>query len=94
MRQYMSLSKAQTQHWPQGATFAEKLWGSEEDLPQTTSFINTIRIDVRGLSWILERQTGRRGWKESEGSQWLVNTLKVQRIFFFFFLWRSDCQTR
>ena len=42
----MSLSKAQRQHWPQGSTLAEKVWGPEEDLPQPTSFINTIRIDI------------------------------------------------
>ena len=38
--------EARTQHWPQGATLAEKLWGSTEDLLLTTSFINTIKLDV------------------------------------------------
>ena len=29
-----------------GATLAEKLWGSEEDLLHTTKFINAIKLEI------------------------------------------------
>ena len=52
----MFCSSARTQHWPQGSTLAEKLWGSKEDLLQTTQFINAIKLNVWGQSWITEEE--------------------------------------
>ena len=37
---------ARTQHFPQGATIVERVWGSKEDLLLTYNFINVIRLDV------------------------------------------------
>ena len=32
------------QHWPRGATLAEKLWGSKQDLMKTTDFITDTHL--------------------------------------------------
>ena len=48
--------EARTQHWPQGATLAERLWGSKEELLQAASFSNTITLDVRGQSWSADEE--------------------------------------
>ena len=54
-----------TQHWPKESTdialaqrsnVVEKLWGSKEDLVQTTNFINAIKLDVWGQSWNAEEK--------------------------------------
>ncbi|KAK7109255.1 hypothetical protein V1264_013328 [Littorina saxatilis] len=37
---------ARTQHWPHGATLAEKLWGTKQDLDTTTNFITHIRLEI------------------------------------------------
>ena len=46
--------EAHTQHWLQGATLAEKLWGSKEDLAQISNCIRTIKPGVWGPSWNTE----------------------------------------
>ena len=49
---------------PKGATFAEKLWSSKEDLLHTTIFISTIKLDVSGQSSNPEKDRGseKEGW--------------------------------
>lgn len=37
---------ARTQHWPSGATLAEKLWGNKTNLTTTTNYISSIGLDV------------------------------------------------
>ena len=37
---------ARTQHWPHGATLAEKLWGNREELTKTTKFISSTGLDT------------------------------------------------
>ena len=37
---------------------AENLWDSEEDLLQTTQFINTTKLDVSRKSWNAEDEEG------------------------------------
>ena len=48
--------EARTQHWPQVATLAERLWGSKEGLLQAASFSSTITLDVRGRSWSADEE--------------------------------------
>lgn len=38
--------EARTQHWPNGATLAEKLWGTKEDLMETTDFITRTGLTI------------------------------------------------
>jgi hypothetical protein len=38
--------EARTQYWPHGATLAEQLWGNQDELMKTTSFILTTNLDV------------------------------------------------
>jgi ribonuclease HI len=38
--------EARTQYWPHGATLAEQLWGNQDELLKTTSFILTTNLDV------------------------------------------------
>ncbi|KAK7092003.1 hypothetical protein V1264_009614 [Littorina saxatilis] len=37
---------ARTQYWPHGATLAEKLWGTKQDLDTTTNFIIHTRLEI------------------------------------------------
>ena len=44
MRSPYTNQYARTQRWPQGATLAEKLWGSKQDLMKTIDFISDTHI--------------------------------------------------
>ena len=37
---------ARNQQWPSGATMAEKLWGTKEDLSKTTDFIASLKLEI------------------------------------------------
>ena len=37
---------ARTQHWPHGATLAEQLWGSKQDLTTTTTYISSTGLEI------------------------------------------------
>ena len=41
--QYQDL---RTQQWPHGATIAEKLWGTKQDLTKTTDFISSTSLEI------------------------------------------------
>ncbi|KAK7097475.1 hypothetical protein V1264_004448 [Littorina saxatilis] len=38
--------EARTDHWPQGATLQEQLWGTKDSLILTTSFIQATKLEV------------------------------------------------
>ncbi|KAK7092394.1 hypothetical protein V1264_008143 [Littorina saxatilis] len=38
--------EARTDHWPQGATLQEQLWGTKGSLILTTSFIQATKLEI------------------------------------------------